>query len=738
MVEIRTRDDVLPHVQYFLIGDVWDASNEDAEEEADAEEEEDAEERDDAEGGEDVGTSQKIPTGQRHIRTLRRFFWKCRPDAAQAPIVVQVPAWHLGKHRFCEMDDESTVDMASAFPEDFDWKKTHKLLMEFEEAESFQDLVGAFVDQRDNGKPKLAPYRFARNSRLTYTIWDLSLDTPDVPRFPKSIEEGISIDVRFVQHLEPINNSRFTFIQNKRYDLVEDSDYSQVKKTIVEALQNMQGAQAFFNHSHRFERDWDLQLWVQAQDKVNMFKLTPGRLLRHFFDQNLLDQMNLGLYLEAHIVPRGPEQAESIPTDQPIDEVLDVAGDGQLHIRLTYDVRGLKQLISMNGTSQVLHLRKDRPFQTIFKDLAKFVASKLESDQLEYHTELKEKRICMLMMPILDHPCPIKRRAFDFDDSGIARVATIGDLVSDAIPTDGTVATNVKPQLSIRLRNIENLIREAPTDPVVVIRPGALKKDIGGLSQFYRIGSVPKKRLKDHKIAKADTFFWRSLPVTQKPTLMKSDTWTVRKFDICNPDEGKHVVERQYNDVLPNLNDSKEMVQNGSILPFLRGRLLYSFKTFGEKLCCPEPVDAVPSSGLSVALRFISHIKTDGTSKISFDHNSELTLEFDDTYETIEKEIMGGLDENKHGVTKALFKEPLVNSWCMQLWILPQVPDGTTLYRYSAKTELHCFLNKPDLDKGDTTLFMEVHLLPKPLKPVVTQSDARGLRVAERANSNRN
>jgi hypothetical protein len=365
------------------------------------------------------------------------------------------------------------------------------------------------------------------------------LDVPDVPIFPKGIKEGISIAYRFVQHLEAVNNSRLNFIQNGRYDLVENSGYSQVIKTIMDALRNMQGAQALFTHPHRFERDWDLQLWVHSQDSVNMFKLTPGRLLRRFFNQNLLDQMNLGLYLEAHTVPRGPEQAESIPTDQPTDEVLDVTGNDQLHIRLAYDVQGLDQLNSMHGTSQVLHLRRDRPLQNLFDDVAEFVASKLENDQLDYYTKLRETRTrsCMLMRPVLDHPCPVKRRAIVFDDSGIARVATIGDLVFDVFRTDGTTKTDVKPQLSIRLEIVETLMRKAPTDPKVIIRSGAIDKDACGLSQFYRIGSVPKPQSPQQKIATAETFFWQSSTATMKLKLVKSSTWTVRNFDICNPDE---------------------------------------------------------------------------------------------------------------------------------------------------------------------------------------------------------
>jgi len=76
---------------------------------------------------------------------------------------------------------------------------------------------------------------------------------------------------------------------------------------------------------------------------------------------------------------------------------------------------------------------------------------------------------------------------------------------------------------------------------------------------------------------------------------------------------------------------------------------------------------------------------------------------------------MSELRANSHGDTKALFREPLVSSWDIQLLILPQVSNGTTLYRYSKDVAgLHCFPNKPELDKEDLSLFLEVHLVPKP------------------------
>ena len=45
---------------------------------------------------------------------------------------------------------------------------------------------------------------------------------------------------------------------------------------------------------------------------------------------------------------------------------------------------------------------------------------------------------------------------------------------------------------------------------------------------------------------------------------------------------------------------------------------------------------------------------------------------------------------------------------------MPQIPDGRTLFRYGdSTTALHSFLNKPDVRKGNRSLFMEVHLVDK-------------------------
>jgi len=171
------------------------------------------------------------------------------------------------------------------------------------------------------------------------------------------------------------------------------------------------------------------------------------------------------------------------------------------------------------------------------------------------------------------------------------------------------------------------LKRNAFTDPIVVIRSGAASKDTGGLSRFYRIGHMPRQQPKDHKIATADTFLRHDSPLARKLILVRSSTWILPNSGICNPDQGKHLTGRQHDEAPPNIDECETRVLNGTISPFLQGRLMYSFKTFEEKLSYPEPVDAVLFSGISAVLRFISHLTTAEASKISFNNDSELSLE---------------------------------------------------------------------------------------------------------------
>ena len=287
---------------------------------------------------------------------------------------------------------------------------------------------------------------------------------------------------------------------------------------------------------------------------------------------------------------------------------------------------------------------------------------------------------------------------------------------------------------------------------MVVIRSGVETKDAGGLAKFYRVGVIPSIAIGKEEtsmIPTSDTIFWRVVNDPAYPTLVKAPTWTVRDLTICNPDEEdhlpatsadlRHIEDIQNADMKVSLKDKRRLtvrVQADAITPFIDGRLLYSFKTFGRgsTACCPNPVTSFPSSNVSLALRFFNHLTSEQAIKLSFSTAIELEVDATDDYDSIYKAITEGFQTASHGNTKALTKAPLTDLFDMQLWVLPQIPDCKALYRYSGSTaELYSFLSEPDVEEGDLSLFMEVHLVDK----VAEDSEKTKKKVSSRARSDR-
>jgi hypothetical protein len=320
-------------------------------------------------------------------------------------------------------------------------------------------------------------------------------------------------------------------------------------------------------------------------------------------------------------------------------------------------------------------------------------------------------------------------------------VSRIGDLVSGTSCAD-------KPDLIIRLRLVEPLIRARSIDgqctgPTVVIRSGAKADDGGGLSQFYRIGDVPRKPNKDYVIQTSEAFFWRRRDKSGEFTRRKASTWTLRNFEICSPDKGESVTEvkvtasrtRGYDkDIVPERkHELEEKVKDGSAPLFTDGRTLYSFKPFGTGAnSCPNPAKSVPSSGISVALRFVNYLEGEEARSAKFNDTVELVLDANDSPKEIFELFKEEFGKPEYGkTTKALVNPPLLDQWQVQLWILPQIPDCRTLFQYKdGGAGLASFLNRPEKGRVDRTLFMEVHLIPKdvPAKPKESPRSARAVK----------
>ena len=295
---------------------------------------------------------------------------------------------------------------------------------------------------------------------------------------------------------------------------------------------------------------------------------------------------------------------ESTFTD-PQTNVMDkhLAGD-QLYIKIVYDLRGVPKISDKwldvdNFPTEVLHFSRQRSLPDIFTRLAEIVSHRLEAQEKESYDNLNQKKMerFLLLRPMLIHECPMKQRAFEFDDSGISRIAVVNDLLSATVDTeavrrgefDALDEQTRQPQLTIKLRLIDAVDRVVVTDPLVVIRSGAKEKKSGGGARFYRIGSQANPNaVKDQLVSVSNTLFWRCKFGDDLTglTIFTASMWSLRGLDICNPDEGQALVnktphlEKGTDEAPMDTHDFKRAFQNGTLHSYTDGRLLYDFKSW--------------------------------------------------------------------------------------------------------------------------------------------------------------
>ena len=202
---------------------------------------------------------------------------------------------------------------------------------------------------------------------------------------------------------------------------------------------------------------------------------------------------------------------ESMPTDPQTNMMhKQLAGD-HLYIKIVYDLRGVPKISDKwldvdNFPTEVLHFFRQRSLPDIFTQLAEIFSQRLKDQERESYDNLNKKKMerFLLLRPVLIHDCPMKQRAFEFDDSGIPRIAVVNDLLSATVDTEAARRGEFdvmdeqtrQPQSTIELRLIDAVDQVVITDPLVIIRPGAKEKRSGGVARFYRIESQVDSRQK--------------------------------------------------------------------------------------------------------------------------------------------------------------------------------------------------------------------------------------------------
>lgn len=234
-VEIRTRHDGLPSSHYFLLGSVPISSDD---EDDDGNDEDDDDEENDDEG-ESSELNYRLPNGPQHTPTISLIFCKCSSGLAEPPVIVQVKAWLPRSHYIYDIDDEVTVDVDAAIPDNFQASGND---LNVESPQLFGDLLEAFQLQRS--ARKLIPYDFSRE-KLTYRFYHISKAESGVTEFPKDTESSVPIAIRFVQHLDP--NCRAMIRTNRQEHLFPvNENFANICAKALVNVEEMAGAKMLY------------------------------------------------------------------------------------------------------------------------------------------------------------------------------------------------------------------------------------------------------------------------------------------------------------------------------------------------------------------------------------------------------------------------------------------------------------------------------------------------------------
>lgn len=242
----------------------------------------------------------------------------------------------------------------------------------------------------------------------------------------------------------------------------------------------------------------------------------------------------------------------------------------------------------------------------------------------------------------------------------------------------------------------------------------------------------------DRLVSLSNALFWRCKFGDDLTglTILTANMWSVRGLDICNPDEGRALgkktphLKKKTNEAPKDTQGFEQALENGSLRPHTDGCLLYNFKSWTN----PDIIPGYPLIPLkkksekkvmvTVAIRYYSHLPFQEMRQLELPVGDEIEFESRDmnpdvNHEVFGKQIRQNLSRSKENAP--LFDGRHAESWKIDIWLMPQVPGGRTLFRFAANYTLVDYLHRPFVANGDTTLFAEVHLCPKGSDKITTR-----------------
>ncbi|KAM0708942.1 hypothetical protein Q7P35_002978 [Cladosporium inversicolor] len=319
----------------------------------------------------------------------------------------------------------------------------------------------------------------------------------------------------------------------------------------------------------------------------------------------------------------------------------------------------------------------------------------------------------------LEHDCPIKQRAFNFDDRGISRVAEVNDLLRDMQdPETRAYERDIRPQLTINLTLI-NLVKRAETaDPFIIIRPGAVTDNSGGRVCLYRIGTQARPAGKQQSVKVSGAWFWYC-DLRDNPTgvrLVEAHSWSVRDLEICSPGEGRICGDNLVRLEEANVEGRRQQPNSAKSSKAMNCNHMSKAASYFKV----SPVTVFPDQDITVAVRYISHLTGKEAEAFKSPLGKEFWCDENDDFTSLCAAL--GRSLRKEKANAALFQPPLKELWRFEIWVMLQVSKGRSLFRFENEAKLMHWLHEPYVAKGDTVLFAEVYLCPINQKKIITKS----------------
>lgn len=252
----------------------------------------------------EVELERQLPPQYRSIPSVDVYLWRNERE----PVLVHIPAWRLRKFIIYDMDKATDVRTTGKrlFPSGMIWDDPYN---DQDTSKSYYEMSTEFIERLKAGKTPGVRLGDSKVDRPMYCFHDKLPGGLGVAEFPSPY---ITAALHFINHLPTGGAPVFKFKSDVEL-LIDKDDYQDVRQAIFDDLKAQVGVQAFFAHQKRKAMEWDVQLWVLIQSRINalsfMYRYDEERSIRDFLHPITAGQKrDFRIFMAVHIVPMAKQQ----------------------------------------------------------------------------------------------------------------------------------------------------------------------------------------------------------------------------------------------------------------------------------------------------------------------------------------------------------------------------------------------------------------------------------------------